>query len=161
MGEAMKLFLIIIALTGSLFAQDQPQKPASKDKTPAAKKKTSKKTEAPASPFLTIPKEATANPDGTYAYTDKDGKKWSYWNSPFGVMRSEIKGDTAPPGNPSAAPMPQIQYTSTTDKGDTVRFERQTPFGPVGYDRKKSEMTDAERSLFETQHPESKQTKPE
>ena len=162
MGEAMKTIVFLLLFAGSTQAQD-PAAATPQTKAQAAKKKAAKKTtEAPASPFLTIPKGATANPDGTYAFTDKDGKKWNYWNSPFGVMRSEIKPGTAAaagaPSEAAAAPMP---YTSATDKGDTVRFERQTPFGPMGYDRKKSEMTDAERSLFQSQHPESKQTKPE
>ena len=161
----MKSILIFIALAGSMFAQDQPPKPASTDKPAAAKKtaatkKTAKKTEAPPVAFLTIPKDATANGDGTFTYTDKAGKKWSYWNSPFGVMKSEIKPNTPVASSAAPAPAP-FQFTSSTDKGDTVRFERQTPFGPMGYDRKKSEMSDAERNLFETQHPESKQTKPE
>jgi len=138
------LFLTLIAGTG--MAQDQTTPPPAKA-TANKKKTTAKKTtEAPAPQFLTVPADATQNPDGTYSYTDKDGKKWNYWKSPFGVMRSEVKPTTPSP----------LQYTSTTDKGDTVRFERQTPFGPVGYDRKKSEMSDEERSLFELQHPESK-----
>lgn len=143
MGEAMKRILFALLLTGPVYAQDQPapKKPTAK-KTTAAKKTTE-------SPFLTIPKDAVRNPDGTYTYTDQAGKKWSYWNSPFGVMRSEVKP-------PSSEAMPGA---TTTDKGDTVRFERMTPFGPMGYERKKSEMTDAERSLFESQHPESQ--KPE
>jgi len=163
MGKTMKSILVILLFAGSLTAQDSAQTTLSKPKATAAKKKAAKKsTEAPASPFLTIPKGATVNPDGTYAFTDKDGRKWNYWNSPFGVMRSEIKpGPAAAAGAPSEAATASMPYTSATDKGDTVRFERQTPFGPMGYDRKKSEMTDAERSLFESQHPESKQTKPE
>ena len=135
-------------------AQDQATTPPPAKKTPTAKKTAAKKTtEAPAPQFLTIPAGATQNPDGTYSYTDEDGKKWNYWKSPFGVMRSEVKPTT--PTADGKAPS-TLQYTSTTDKGDTVRFERQTPFGPIGYDRKKSEMSDEERSLFELQHPESK-----
>ena len=153
MGEAMKSIIIFLTFTAALAAQDQTTTPPAK--TTTAKKKTAAKktTEAPPSPFLTVPAGATQNPDGTYNYTDKDGKKWNYWKSPFGVMRSEIKPTTptADGKTPST-----LQYTSTTDKGYTVRFERQTPFGPMGYDRKKSEMSDEERSLFELQHPESK-----
>jgi hypothetical protein len=167
MGETMKSIIVLLALaagatSSGMFAQDQPQPPAT-DKAPATKKKTAKKTAAaPAPQFLTIPKDATPNPDGTYTVTDKDGKKWNYWQSPFGVMRSEVK--PAPPMStfaPGAPAQQDLSYTTTTDKGDTVGFARQTPFGPVQYDKKKSEMTDAEHKLFETQHPESKQTKPE
>jgi hypothetical protein len=162
MGKTMKSIIVLLALTAGAAALAQDQARAT-DKAPAVKKKTAKKAAAAPGPqFLTIPKDATLNSDGTYAYTDKDGKKWSYWNSPFGVMKSEIK--PAPPMStfvPNATAPQDLSYTTTKDKGDTVHFDRQTPFGPVGYDKKKSDMTDAERKLFETQHQESKQTKPE
>jgi hypothetical protein len=157
----MKPFIILFALAVGAVAQDQTAPPPAKTTAKSAKKTTAKKsTEAPPSPFITIPKEATANPDGTFTYTDKAGKKWSYWNSPFGVMKSEVKPlpPSTDPGSPEANALAGV---ITTDKGDTVRFERQTPFGPMGYARKKSEMTDAERALFQTQHPESKKNQPE
>lgn len=140
-------------------AQDQTAPPAQTTPPAKKKKKTAKKTteEAQGPQFLTVPADAKKNPDGTYTYTDKTGRKWNYWKSPFGVMRSEV--NTPTPTAEGKIPA-TLQYTSTTDKGDTVRFERQTPFGPVGYDRKKSEMSREERSLFELQHPESK-AKPE
>ena len=151
------LFLTLIAGMG--MAQDQAAPPPAKAITTKKKAAAKKSTETPAPQFLTVPADATQNPDGTYSYTDKAGKKWNYWKSPFGVMRSEVKPGAPALDAKAAAPSP-FQYTSSTDKGDTVRFERQTPFGPVGYDRKKSEMSDEERSLFELQHPESK-AKPE
>lgn len=159
----MKSLIFSFALLGGtwLFEQNQTTSPAPKTKSTSAAKKSAKKTTAPPAPaFLTVPADATANPDGTYSYTDKAGRKWNYWKSPFGVMRSEVPAGAPAQAAPTSGAAP-FQYTSSTDKGDSVRFERQTPFGPVGYDRKKSEMTDAERGLFEKQHPESKQTKPE
>ena len=44
---------------------------------------------------VTIPKDAVQNADGSYSYTDKQGKKWLYRNTPFGVARSEDKGPKA------------------------------------------------------------------
>jgi hypothetical protein len=136
-------------------AQDQttPQaKPADK-KTTAAKKPTAAAAK-PAPPTvkpLVIPPDAVINPDGTYAYTDKGGKKWIYSKTPFGISRIEDVG-TAPAGFVTT---PKEQLIKSTDAGDTVKFERQTPFGTTKWEKKKSEMTDEERGIFLSQHPES------
>jgi hypothetical protein len=61
------------------------------DTTPAPAKKTTKAaapkkaTTIMAQP-LTIPSDAVAKPDGSYAYTDKAGKKWIY-NKRLSVFR--------------------------------------------------------------------------
>lgn len=106
-----------------------------------------KKSDKPATPLktITIPKDAVKNPNGTYSYTDKNGKKWTYVNSPFGVMKlaaNDSDGESTqglPPG------------TKVIDKGDTVRFERPSPFGTMNWEKKKSELTDAERKALEAQ----------
>lgn len=41
----------------------------------------------PSGPPAGIPKEAKANADGTYGYTDNQGKQWVYRMTPFGPMR--------------------------------------------------------------------------
>ena len=92
---------------------------------------------------LTIPKDAVANPDGSYIWTDKAGQKWAFRNSPFGVMKTPW---TAPA--PSGAE-PVDTVTKVIDKGDTVRFERPSPFGVTGYEKKKSELNEDERRLYE------------
>jgi hypothetical protein len=38
-----------------------------------------------------------------------------------------------------------------TDLGDSVQFQRPTPFGPQKWTRKKSEMSEDEKSAFATQ----------
>jgi hypothetical protein len=38
-----------------------------------------------------------------------------------------------------------------TDLGDSVQFQRPTPFGPQKWTRKKSELTEDEKSAFATQ----------
>src|SRR5947209_1278462 len=96
-----------------------------------ASKKTAKTTAAPRQ--LTIPKDAVHNPDGTYTYTDKQGRKWLYVNTPFGLSRSELK-DSPADAVPSAA------VTRAIDKGDMVRFERPSPFGTMSWEKKKAEL---------------------
>ncbi|MGD1072337.1 MAG: hypothetical protein ABSB15_19610 [Bryobacteraceae bacterium] len=128
--------LLTLFATGLLMAQSD-QKPADKD--------TSKKAAAKKLQPLSIPKDAVQNLDGTYSYTDKAGKKWKYVNTPFGVMRSE---DSTDGPAPAAAP---VRWTKATDNGETVTFERQTPFGPVRAEKKKSDLTADERAFLDSQ----------
>jgi hypothetical protein len=134
----VKITIVLITLCGAaICAQAETKK---KGKT------------APAPQVLTIPKDAVQNPDGTYSYTDKEGKKWTYAKTPFGLMK------TASPDTPASADTP-VSSTSikAIDKGDTVRFERPSPFGPMGWEKKKSELTDEERHILDAQTAKSEQ----
>jgi hypothetical protein len=115
----------------------------------AAEDNKSEKT-ATAPEATAIPKDAVKNADGTYSYTDKDGKKWTYRNSPFGVIKAAVRepgADTRPkPSQPAAA------TTKAIDKGDTVQFERSTPFGPQRWEKKKSDLNAEERRILDAQN---------
>ena len=109
---------------------------------PADDKKKADDTSAPppTAKNLTIPRDAVPNPDGRhYTWTDKEGKKWIYSKTPFGIVKSPDKSS------------PAESATKAIDKGDTVRFERTTPFGPVTWEKKKTELTVDERRIFEAQ----------
>jgi hypothetical protein len=99
---------------------------------------------------LIIPKDAVKNQDGTYSYTDKQGKKWVYSNSPFGVMRSAV-----PEADAEARPAPggAAGATKAIDKGDSIQFVRSSPFGQITWEKKKSELTDEERHIMDAQDP--------
>jgi hypothetical protein len=106
--------------------------------------KTKTKKAAPAPQAMTIPKDAVPNPDGvSYIWTDKQGKKWVYAKTPFGITRF--------PASDAPVSTPDLSTTKVIDKGDTVRFERPTPFGPISWEKKKSELTDDERHLLDGQ----------
>jgi hypothetical protein len=92
-----------------------------------------------------VPKDAVKNADGTWSYTDKQGRKWVYVNTPFGIMKNEI---TDADSRRAAALAPG---TKVIDKGDTVRFEQPGPFGPIAWEKKKSDLTDQERQTVEAQ----------
>jgi hypothetical protein len=94
---------------------------------------------------VVIPKDAAAGPDGSFLWTDKAGKKWAFWNTPFGVVKNPV----ADPAPPSAAAAAADSLTKVVDKGDTVRFERTTPFGISGYEKQKSDLNEDERRLYE------------
>jgi hypothetical protein len=116
---------------------------------------------------ITIPKDAVPNSDGnTFTYTDKEGKKWVYAKTPFGVMKRAVKDETATTKSnegsaktTSAAPVSTKanDLTRAIDKGDTVRFERQSPFGVISWEKKKSELTEKERQIFESQNAKTEQ----
>ena len=57
---------------------------------PAETKKKGKT--APARPVVTIPKDAVQSPDGTYSYTDKDGKKWTYAKNALWSRENRVRG---------------------------------------------------------------------
>jgi hypothetical protein len=158
----MKKSLTILTLLAAGLLPAQSDQKAADNAPPAATKKepakadAAKKPAAPSAQPLSIPKDAVQNPDGTYSYTDQAGKKWKYVSTPFGVRRSE-DGATAPiatPFGPAAAK--PVQWTKATDNGETVKFERQTPFGPVVVEKKKSDLTAEERAFLDSQTAKSK-----
>jgi glucose/arabinose dehydrogenase len=153
------LFALLVAPAAAAQDQTKPRPAVSKA---TAKKKTSapKSTEAAAKPAppptaqpLTIPADAAANPDGTYSYTDKSGKQWTYSKTPFGISRIQNAGSATA----GSAPAPKEQLVTATDRGDTVKFAKQTPFGTSTWEKKKTEMTDEERAIFQSQHPDNQQ----
>jgi hypothetical protein len=111
---------------------------------------TQKKSDRPATTAApaaapSIPKDAVKNADGTWSYTDKQGRKWVYSNTPFGVIKTDVtdtESRSAPPLNPA---------TKVIDKGDSVRFEQPGPFGPIAWEKKKSDLTDQELQLIDAQ----------
>ena len=105
--------------------------------------------EQPASANSPQPGQAITIPDGAvqtapyvYRYTDKDGKKWFYSETPFGVMRS--------PDEPKAAP-PKAEPDGIRafEDGDAVRFERLGPFGIYHWTKKKSELDAGEQAALD------------
>ncbi len=130
-------FAIIVIAAASLAAQTRPAAPVK------AAGKAASKASAPVA--LTIPSGAAANPDGTYSYTDKDGKQWKYVKTPFGVMRSEATAAVVPVAEKSESAVKAI------DAGDKVRFVRQTPFGPITMEKSKADLNDEEKALVAKQ----------
>ncbi|MDE3197466.1 MAG: hypothetical protein KGN84_14040 [Acidobacteriota bacterium] len=147
----MKTFFAIALLSAVPLAFTQPTADAKTTKKAAATKTAAKKTAAKktnAAQPLSIPAEAVHNPDGTYSYTDKSGRKWIYVKSPFGISRTE--DPSAATGAP-AAPSATIGNVTAVDKGETVTFQRRTPFGATTWEKKKSELTGEEKQILESQ----------
>ncbi len=109
----------------------------------AADKKPAKKPVNQPAP-ITIPAGAVETEDGSFRYTDAQGKKWLYRNTPFGVSRVEDK--------PKVETAPQEDtLTKATVNGDTVYFEKPSPFGVVKWQKKKSELDAQEQRIVDRQ----------
>ena len=78
-----------------------------------------------------------------FTFTDADGKKWFYRQTPFGVVKWEDKPITTPPMADNTNPV------IITDLGDSVRFLWKTPFGDQSWVRKKSELSDDEKTMMQ------------
>ena len=112
-----------------------------------AEDQTAKKDEsakkAPVVTGLTLPAGAKKVETGTYTYTDAQGKKWIYRQTPFGLSKAEDKPA------PESAAAPAGIVTTATEDGDTIRFERPGPFGVYRWQKKKTDLTDDEKAAWE------------
>lgn len=111
----------------------------------AADKKPSDAKSKPKADVVTVPAGAVPTQDGSFRYTDKQGKKWLYRSTPFGVSRVEDK--PAPQTEPEVVD----QLTKAVETGGTVRFERPGPFGPTRWEKKKTELDASEQAVLDRQ----------
>lgn len=152
----MKLSIALLFAFVPLIAADAP---ATKAAAPAKAPAPAKAASAP----LSIPAGAVETEPGTFRFTDREGKKWIYRKTPFGVARAEDKGSetpstggtglatTTPKADAAASGANKEQPVQVLEQGDMVHFERPGPFGIYKWDRKKDELSDAERGWLEQQ----------
>ena len=155
-------FSILLALSAvALAAQTNP--PAS-TASPALKPKTKAVKARPVAP-LTIPAGAVKSPDGDYHYKDAQGKAWIYRQTPFGVTRAVDSLRTTAPTGPiqtpfgisktAAAPPPAAPAGDPTDhitataQGDTIHFQKPTPFGITHWEKNKNDLTAEEQKVWD------------
>jgi hypothetical protein len=102
-----------------------------------------------------------------FRHTDAQGITWNYSKTPFGVSKtreneaakkvSAVNSNKSPFGvsrveKKAAATAPPAESgmdVTVKDLGDRIQFERATPFGTTTWQRNKSELTDAERAMWE------------
>ncbi|MBM3798045.1 MAG: hypothetical protein FJW31_29305 [Acidobacteria bacterium] len=121
------------AQTTAAPAKKAPAKKAAPAAAPAAKQQL-----APGS--ITMPANAVEIEPGLFQAKDaKTGKTWHYRRTPFGVSRFEpqVRKDTMV----EEAGLIEI----TGKEGDTINFERRTPFGKAKWSRKRAELNTAEK----------------
>jgi hypothetical protein len=96
-----------------------------------------------------LPKGATLISPGTYTYTDAQGKKWIYRQTPFGVAKFE---DIQRPATDQEGEKKRIEQTRAFDDGDSVRFERPGPFGLYRWKQKKTDLNAMEQAVWDREH---------
>lgn len=128
----MRHFILCLMIGGALAVSA-----AAEQKKPAAGEE---------SKTLTIPADAVEAGPSTWKYTDRDGKKWIYRKTPFGVVRVEDVPESEKPV--PAGPEQRTKSWKVTDLGDKVAFENASPFGPQKWTKKKSELNEDEKAAL-------------
>ncbi|MCC6591393.1 MAG: hypothetical protein IT168_32205 [Bryobacterales bacterium] len=118
-----------------------PAKPQAKATAPAPAAVPAKLTSPDGNPQL--PKGAVEVEPGLFKHSAANGEVWMYRRTPFGYSRYQPQKDLID------ADKEESQYLVATDNGDSVLFERKTPFGVNKWSRKKSELSGAERLALE------------
>ena len=137
----MKLFLMF-PIVAALVLAAADRKTADPKTTKNAKPATP--PAAPTPKAVEVPAGAVETAPYTYRFVDPQGKAWIYHKTPFGVSRSEEK--------PAVAAVPDnagMEFIKATEDGETIRFERATPFGASKWVKKKSELSDLEKAVWE------------
>jgi hypothetical protein len=128
----MKIMILLLVPCAMLVGQQ-----TTKEKKPAPKAAPATATES----AQKIPDGAKELEPYLYSYTDPQGKKWLYRQTPFGVVKWEDK-----PAAPAI--IDNTNPVVITDLGDSVRFQWKTPFGDQKWVRKKSELTEEEKAMI-------------
>jgi len=131
----MKLLIALCFSAVMLAAQD-------------AKSADKKAKDAPEPPLTAIPASAVQIEANAYRYTDAKGKKWILFQTPFGIARKEDNGEPLRKKLLETQPM---QGLKITEDGDSLKFEREGPFGTYKWTKKKTELSDQERADWEAQ----------
>jgi hypothetical protein len=90
-----------------------------------------------------VPPGAVEVEPNLWRHIDEKGEVWMIRRTPFGIARFRPEAETRNPDEEEA------QHLKVTDKGDTVEFERKTPFGVSKWTRKKAELAGAEKIAWE------------
>ena len=152
---AMLMLMAAIAASQNRDGAALPDRPALPLRHRSGAAAPSRPSSVSADTSTVLPKGAIEVEPNLYRYTDATGKNWLAKRTPFGFSRWEDKPAPSQPAAPAlAAQAPAAQVDNATpvkvtDLGDTVRFERPTPFGKNTWVRKKSELDDDEKAWLE------------
>ena len=93
-----------------------------------------------------IPARAVQGADGAYHFTDSQGRQWLYRKTPFGIARWQDKPENS--AALAAENAKRYEAVSATEDGDTIHFERRGPFGTSRWDRKKADLDEVEKTIW-------------
>jgi hypothetical protein len=134
--------LLMMSLAAGAAAADKPA--TKKSKAAPAKAAPAKVQE------VVVPAGAVEVQPNIYRFTDPQGKTWIYNKTPFGVSRMEdraVSVEETQKAQDGTARL--IAGTTAVEDGDSIRFERDSPFGRMKWQRKKTELNEVERAAWD------------
>ena len=134
----MKLLFVLCLSAASIAAAPQDAKPAPK----------SAKAQTPEKPLTAIPSSAVQIEPGAYRWTDPKGKKWILFQTPFGIAKKEDDGQ---PLRNKQTEVHTMEGVKISEDGDSLKFEREGPFGTYKWSKKKTELSEEEKTAWERQ----------
>lgn len=142
----MTKLALIGVLAWSCLAQSQPADKAAQQNQAAGKAQAAvaRRNVAKNSGNVELPANAEKVRDGVWRSRDAAGKTWSYTRTPFGFARVEENSQ-----QDSARPSSGPAVVATAVQGDTVTFERESPFGKSRWSRKVDDLSDEEKAAYE------------
>jgi len=146
-----KLSILVLALGVTQLAPAQTTKAGTTSK--AAKGKATATKRDPSLPEG-VPDGAKSYKSYYWRWVDPKGVAWIYHTTPFGVVHdqetAEDRAEMAAIQAKVAAPRPDMVPGDLTivDKGDSLEFTRQMPFGPSRWTAKKSELNEEEAKAW-------------
>lgn len=135
---------LISAFLAVLLASPVPGQTKTKPKK-STSTKAAKSTPAVAN---TLPAGAEKIGEFKWRYKDSAGKTWIYVQTPFGFSKlseSDYMQQNSQPADESAVAATKVVAQSS----DGVTFERQTPFGPQRWTKKRAELNPTEKAALE------------
>lgn len=119
----MRTILLTLAVVGLALAQTPPKPPAG------------------------VPANAKMVDEDTWRVIDEKGKPWIYKRSPFGLMKSpELTEQEQRARDGVGDPLDGM---SVKEDGDKLKFSRPGPFGMYTWTKKKTELDDREKAVWE------------
>ncbi|HWQ53311.1 MAG TPA: hypothetical protein VN442_06480 [Bryobacteraceae bacterium] len=134
----MRIWICLFVAVAALCAAEKPAATKARAKQEANR---TRKVEA-----VVVPPGAVETEPGTWQYTDKQGRKWIYRKTPFGMARVEDKQSAE---EPSSAADPKAESLEAFEDGEFVRFERKGPFGVYKWRRSKKDLNTAEQQAWD------------
>jgi ABC-type uncharacterized transport system permease subunit len=140
-GCLLAAFVVSTAAAQQAADKSQAQAPAGKAASAARAKA------APAA--IALPAGAVQTGQGTYSYTDPEGKKWLYRQTPWGMSKAEEQPKSEQAAAQAESLEKQLAATRAVEDGEVIRFERPGPFGVYRWTRKKTELRPTEQAAWE------------
>jgi hypothetical protein len=94
-----------------------------------------------------VPTNATMVDEITWRAVDSQGKAWMYKQTPFGMMKSPEL--STPEQQKRDGVGDKLAGMTVKEEGDTLKFSRPGPFGVYNWTKKKNDLNEDEKAVWE------------